>query len=97
MALKRIITSDQNLQLIQDNVAQALSTIQGSPFQNGLILPGVALVSGVNTVPHKLGRAPQGWFLIDPQSAVTVYRVSQDSKFLNLQASAGATVSIWVF
>lgn len=97
MALKRVVTTDRTLQAIQDNVDQALSLIQATPFQGGTLLTSVALQTGSTQIAHTLSRQPRGWVIVDINAAVTVYRTAWDAKFLTLQSSAGATASIWVF
>jgi hypothetical protein len=96
MAFKRVVTQDQNLTRVQDNVQAELTRIDVSPFQNGVLLKNLALKSGANSIAHTLGRAPQVWVVTDRTSTATVYRTSWDSKFIGLQASAACTVSLWV-
>ena len=69
-----------------------------NPMNNILILDNINLVAGINNVDHKLQRLPQGWFIIDPQSAATVYRSAPYSTTtLTLTSSASLSCQIGVF
>jgi hypothetical protein len=97
MALKRVVTQDQNLNQIQDNVDEALSAVNLSPFQSGVLLTGKPLSSSTpNQIAHTLGRMPRVWVLTDQQQNSTVWRVSWDAKFITLSCSVNCTVSMWV-
>lgn len=97
MPLKRINTGDQNLQMIQDNVAAAVNGIESRPFQKGVLLENVALSSsGTNAIAHKLQRPVRIWVIARQKANATVWEVSSDSNYLNLQCSSSCTVSLWV-
>lgn len=92
--MKRVQTGDLSLQLLQDNVAQAIQA--ASPMAGGVIVAGVKLSVGANVVGHGLGHPPRYWTLLDNQAQATVSRTAWDSKTITLQASAATTVILWV-
>ena len=78
--------------------AQSLNPVLANPLNNVQILSNITLVSGANTISHKLGRQMQGWFLVDLQASVSVYRSEPfNPNTLILTASGPATCSIGVF
>jgi hypothetical protein len=81
----------------QGGTSKAIQQLSQNPLNGGSLLTAISLKSGSNNVPHKLGRAPQGWFIVSPKAAVTVNETSTNTTNLVLNASASATVSIFVF
>ena len=73
------------------------------PLLAGRLLPGVVVpAGGFISIPHGLGRAPLGWFLVSPKSAALVWEdveyAGQDrARVLRLQATVASTAPIWVF
>lgn len=96
MALQRIVTTNQDLQLVQDNVNNALVPIQKSPFVGGVLLTGISLKTGSNAVLHTLGRTPTLWVICDINASQTIYRTTWDTTNINLTASGAVTISMWV-
>lgn len=99
--LQRIQTADRVLNMIQDNVSNILDPYSSKDILQGQILQKVVLVTGANTVPHKLNRTLIGWFIVRQRALATLYD-TQDSQsrpdlFLSLVASANVTVDIYVF
>ena len=46
----------------------------------------------------RLGRKPQGWFIVDQTASASIYRSQPfNSNTLTLTSSAACTVSLWVF
>lgn len=79
---------------------RAFEPLLRTPILDGVLLENVALATGVNRIPHKLGRKHRGWWITDAVAAVTIYRSSGAAlpdQFLTLVASGPATVSVWVF
>lgn len=105
MALKRISTTDKNLQLIQDNVESALIPLQGMPMVGGGLLQNIVLTAGQdNLVPHNLGRSPKVFFIgsLDTNSVVwnptspAINNQKSNSTVINLRCSTTCTISLWV-
>lgn len=95
----RIQTEDALLNRIQDRLKSVINAIVGKPLIDGLLLEDVALAAiATNQVPHKLGRLPRGWIVVKRSSGAVIYdNVAADDKFLTLNSSAAATVTLWVF
>jgi|ERR1041385_4322314 hypothetical protein len=97
----------KHINLLQDNVADALKQITGKDTLDATLLTGVALVpSGINYVDHGLGRPLQGWCIARTHGTGTYVQVwdVQDANSqanrrsqLYLMASATGTFDIEVF
>lgn len=105
MALKRVITQDQNLQFIQDNVQTALIPLENAPLSGGVYLGPLTLTSGQdNLIAHTLGRVPQKYIAGIPNVDTRIWSPTSSSlsgsnassTLLNLRCSTSCTVSIWV-
>lgn len=103
--LKRILTEDKNIQLIQDNVDQALTPIQNSAMSDSALLTGINLVSGQdNLVQHKQAKQLQYWILSGINAQSTVWSpttsklsgASSNSSYLNLRCSTSCVVNLVV-
>ena len=95
--LKKILTPEKDLQLIQDNVDEALTPLQQSPLTGGNLLTGAFLTAGVdNKLEHRLGQTPTLWALVRQNTNTTVWEVSADKRFLVLRCGANCIVSVWV-
>jgi hypothetical protein len=98
MALPLFQTSVKELSLMQTQWKSQLDPVLASPLTGPSILNGVVLASGANTINHKLGQTPQGWFITDINAAITVYRSQPFNPLtLTLTASGAATVNIVVY
>jgi hypothetical protein len=97
---KKFNSEDRELTLLQDNVDQAFAKLGTSTIQNGLLLQ-VALVTGANTVTHKLGRKIRGALICSNSTGANLSDniatgTDLQQNFI-LTASADATVTLWVF
>lgn len=98
MSLPRFTTDDKNVTLLQSAWATQLEPVIEFSPNKGLILKGISLISGVNTINHRLGRKPQGYIITDMDAAATVYRSQPlNDLTLTLTSNAAANVAIWVF
>lgn len=104
MALKDfkfIQAESAELNRVQDNLGTFLNQLDRR-LLSGLIVEGVALKSA-NTVEvaHRLGRAYQGWIILDQDGSAIIWRdagsASDKTRFLPLKSSANVNVNIWVF
>lgn len=97
-ALTQFQTDDKDFQLMQNQWSAVLNPVLKNPLVNGIVVSGIALINGDTVVNHKLGRTPQGWFLIDLTASATVYRnAAFNDLTLTLNSSAVATAAIYVF
>jgi hypothetical protein len=97
----KVQTQDRELNQVQQNLVRSLTPLLSLSLLNGVILSGIVLASGDNTVSHTLGRTLTGWFLVRKRGTAVIYD-KQDTNSLPeltlvLNASAGETVDIYVF
>lgn len=86
------------LSAMQTTWATQLEPLLSFPPNNGLLIKNLALVTGANSINHKLQRLPQGWMIIDQNAVATFYRSQPlNNLTLTLTSSATVTVSLWVF
>lgn len=91
-------TSLKDLSLLSTKWKATLDPVLANPLNSVSILKNVKLLTGTNVINHLLGQMQQGWFLVDTQAAVTVYRSAPFNDLtLTLTASGNVTVSIGVF
>ncbi len=86
---------------MQNKWASAIDPVLSNPTVNNLVLKNIALVSGANTISHKLGRKLQGWNTSRIRASATIYD-TQDSNqtphlTLTLVASTAVVVDLVVF
>lgn len=83
---------------MQDNIVNALQPLLTSEINYGIIIKDITL-DGVNptVVDHKLGRQPQGWFIVDITSPSAIFREGWDTRTIKLNASAATQISIYLF
>lgn len=98
---QKVNSADRVLNTVQDNIAKVTNPIASNALVNGYVLHQVVLVTGSNSIEHKLGRNLQGWFITRLRGAASIYD-AQDANplpasFLLLQSSADVTVDIYVF
>jgi hypothetical protein len=101
-AFRKIKSTIQELNQVQENIEQTLRSVLQTPILNGVLLTNIDLVTGaVNRVPHKLGRELRGYFIVKKNSAATIYdtqsSLKADENFLLLNTSANTNVNIWIF
>jgi hypothetical protein len=106
--LKRFELSTNELNKLQENVANFTDQLN-DVFLNGRILlntdgsviEGITVQTTTTNIPHGLGRAYQGWVVIDVQGNARVWRDAtaavDSTKFLPLVASSSVTIKLWVF
>ena len=88
----------QSFQLLQNQWKSILDPVVANPIVKGQAVNGIALTTAATTVPIKLGRTQQGWFITDINAAATVFRTGDfNSDNMVLTASASCTVNLWVF
>lgn len=97
MAFPKISGLSKEQQLMQSYIERALVPLQASPYQDGVLLQDVVLLSsGPNQVAHKLGKTPYLWTVARLNADARIWETAVDSNFLTLQCSANCTVSLWV-
>ncbi len=105
MTFQQIITTDQNLQLVQNNINNALTPLQNQPMTNGVLLNGVSLITGQdNLIQHTLGRTPVIFFVgnlnadavVWSQPSGSINGASSNATVINLRCSANCQISLWI-
>jgi hypothetical protein len=94
--LAQKLTMDQ----MQTKWASQLDPVLSNLLVQGQLITEVSLVNGSNAVNHRLGRTPNGWFIVAPQAKVSVYQAANQSNptlILTLIADASSVTSVWVF
>lgn len=86
---------------MQNNWAKLIEPFLSNPPNQCSVLKSVSLLTGTNTINHKLGRKLQGWKVVRQRAAASLYD-NQDSNqkpelTLILIASANVTVDLEVF
>lgn len=86
---------------IQSQLVNILNFFTKSVQFDNILLQNIALKSGLNQIPHTLGRNLTGWTLVGQSAAASLYdeQASNPSQqiYLYLVASAPCTVSLLVF
>lgn len=79
--------------------AQAIQPVLSNAIVQGVAVNGVMFAANTAlTISHGLGRTPQGFFITDINAAANVYRTAAfNASTITLEASAKATVNLWVF
>lgn len=97
---KKLNVASMDLNRVQDNVETVLLSLR-TPFSDSLLLTNIQVVSGDNSIPHKLGRVLQGWLVVGISAGVTLYDKQASNplkdKILILHSSGTATMSLVVF
>ena len=94
-SLKKIISTNDELNRIQTNIDTALNSING-PFIGGNLLTNVSIGTSATAINHGLGRTPQVWVLCDQNTNTTVARLSWNANAIVLVAGSNCNVSLWV-
>lgn len=85
----------------QDNVEQTFLSLTNKAIIDGVLIDNVNLTTSASDIAHGLGKPVTGYIVIKRNANAVVYDNEQTNtkrdRFLNLQASATVTVSLWVF
>jgi hypothetical protein len=103
----KVQTTDRLINELQSNILSSLNNLQAQinaqalPFNGGVILKGVALLVGLNTIPTTLAKKLTGWSIIRQRAQSSIWD-SQDinptpSTTLILNSSAAVNVDLFVF
>jgi hypothetical protein len=68
------------------------------PLTSGILLKDIDVSASPVTVDHRLGYEPTGFFIVNSDEDVRVWRSGKaNTRSITLIASATATVTLWVF
>lgn len=101
-SFKQVSTDSKDLDKVQNNLSDFFAPLVRNPFVEGILLKDIELTSGnVTKVPHKLNRAPRGWFIVRKKANSNVWDAQDNNNIpdrtLDLNCSANVTIDIWVF
>ena len=101
MALPIIHADNKDMQLMQNQWASQLNPILKNPTNNKSVLKNVQLLTGSNTINHKLGQKLQGWSIVRQRSLASIYDNQDSNQQQNLTlvliSSADVVCDIEVF
>lgn len=90
-----------DLNMLQTRWASLINPLVACPLTKGLQLSSVVLVSGANSINHKLARKLQGWIIVGIDGVASIYDTqatnSMPDRTLNLVSNAAVTVNLWVY
>lgn len=92
--------ADPDLMQVQENVNDVIRKWEGVPLLDGLLIEAITLGTTAVDVPHGLGRAYRGWFVVRTNGTATIYEPSVPAlrdRFIRLQATGTVVVTLWVF
>lgn len=83
-----------------DNLQQIFTSLLGRVQLDSVLLQGIALTVGTNTIPHTLGRTLTGWTIVNISGAAQIYAPQPQAmagSYLTLTCNSNVTVSLLVF
>lgn len=85
--------------LAQTKWASTLNPLLAIPMLSGIQLDDIVLAATTpKTINHLLQKMPQGWFVLDNNANAVIWRTKAFNDLtITLEASAAATISIWIF
>lgn len=99
--IPQVNNKDKDFQLFQTQQGKVLQPLLSNPINFGVSLTSVTLVTGSNTIPHKLNRTLQGWFMTRQRAQATVWDEQDTNPNKNstliLNTTANVVVDLWVF
>jgi hypothetical protein len=98
MSLPYFQSTIREFTMLETQWKSQLDPVIANPTTNPLILKNISVTSGSNVINHKLGRTQQGWFIVDINAPVTLYRSQPFNDLtLTLTSSGSAVISLAVF
>lgn len=95
--IAREVLEGRPLQQMQEVALRSTAALNAMPLQPGVMVTFAFGGAATIAMSHGLGRPPRGWFVVDRDSAATVYRSAWDRWQLTLVGSAACNAVVWVF
>lgn len=96
-----IRSDDEALMSVQDSVRDSINQLVKVPILDGVLLEDLVVSTTITPFPHRLNRAYRGFFITKSNADVRIWDASTSltdrTKFIDLDASGSATISIWIF
>ena len=95
-------TDDLTLSQVQDSLVNCLNPLFTNPMLDGVLVTGVVLAAGANTINNPIQRAVQGVLIVQKNAFADIHEGAQatnpfPAKTLILTANAAVTVDLWIF
>jgi hypothetical protein len=98
---RRIRTEESKLSEVQDSIHDSIVSIQPNSFLVGETIDVFLATGSTQEVNHKLGKKPEGWFVLDIDAPAVIYRDTTKIKLLDrilyLVTDVDVNLKIWVF
>lgn len=101
---RKIVTTDKDLNSVQDSIGQILNQVTKVPVIDGVLLTGLKITTASQKFNHQLTRIPRGFFVVNKTAAGDIYSpptsptvASSNDTTINFQSTADTTADIWVF
>jgi hypothetical protein len=96
---KKVGNANDDVSKLQERLQEFFVPLVNNPMLDGLLLTNINVGTSETKVEHQLRRAPIGWIIVNKSANADVWQSSGalNTAFLNLQASAPVTISLWVF
>lgn len=97
---ERFQAKDVELNLVQENVSDALEPLLTNVLAGAILTDELSLTTSAQNVSHKLGRKPRGWLVVAPSADARVWGSlvsGLEDRLLSLTASAAVTCRLVVF
>lgn len=100
MALPIFKSDDNDVMLLQTNWSSQINPVIGNPLVKGVLQTGIKLVTGINSINHRLGRNIQGYVVTGMHNNYSQIfdTVSKTPGLtLDLTSSVPVTIDIYCF
>lgn len=89
------------LQQTQNTWASKIDPILSNLLVQGQLISNINLLTGTNTINHRLDRKLIGWFIVRIKGPAQIYDTQDTNNYpdltLELTSDANVSVSLWVF
>ena len=82
---------------VNDSNAKLNAGAKSFPINDGVRAVQTFNPAQTVAIPHKLGRQPTGWIIIDSNTYPSVYRSAWDETTITLTSFNSGTFTFWVF
>lgn len=99
VSLNDVKSPDQlqrTLNTVQKNVEDVVNSIEKLTLLNKAIVSNI-VVNTSATIEHKLGRVPNGYFVIAKNANANIWNGALTDTQLTLNSSAAVTITIYIF
>lgn len=96
------VEMSDDLHRVQDNIETVVKQFTDKKHLDSVRIEGITLTAFTTyEIPHTLGRAYLGWYIVDSDAGALFFRdttsTADATKFLPIQSSQNVTIDIVVF